>query len=75
MPYACFPRSTSRPRCAGTSATPTTPGRLPKRPGGRTSAQQDVQALHRLRAARLHARTALCNQGRGLLAEYGVVLA
>jgi transposase len=38
-------------------------------------AQQDVQALHRLRQARVGERTALCNQVRGLLAEYGVVLA
>lgn len=40
----------------------------------KTVAQQDIQALHRLRAARLAERTALCNQLRGLLAEYGVVL-
>ena len=37
--------------------------------------QQDVQALYRLRAARVRERTALCNQVRGLLAEYGIVLA
>lgn len=36
--------------------------------------QQDVQALHRLREARVGERTALCNQMRGLLAEYGIVL-
>jgi transposase len=36
--------------------------------------QQDVQALHRLRAARVGERTALCNQLRGLLGEYGIVL-
>jgi transposase len=36
--------------------------------------QQDVQALHRLRAARVGERTALCNQIRGLLGEYGIVL-
>ena len=41
----------------------------------KTPAQQDIQALHRLRAARVQERTALCNQVRGLLAEYGVVLA
>ena len=40
----------------------------------KTPAQQDVQALHRLRAARVQERTALCNQVRGLLAEYGIVL-
>jgi len=33
-----------------------------------------VQALHRLREARVGERTALCNQLRGLLAEYGIVL-
>ena len=42
--------------------------------GVKTSAQQDMQALHRLRAARVVERTALCNQLRGLLAEYGLVL-
>lgn len=51
-----------------------------QRPGMRwvavkTPEQQDVQALHRLRAARVQERTALCNQVRGLLAEYGIVLA
>ncbi|MDT8329077.1 MAG: IS110 family transposase [Roseovarius sp.] len=49
-----------------------------RRPGMRcvavkTVEQQDRQALHRLRAARVAERTALCNQLRGLLAEYGVV--
>lgn len=33
-----------------------------------------MQTLHRLRAARIAERTALCNQLRGLLTEYGVVL-
>ena len=51
-----------------------------QRPGRRwvavkTPAQQDVQALYRLRAARVQERTALCNQVRGGLAEYGIVLA
>jgi len=41
----------------------------------KTVEQQDVQALHRLRAARVGERTALCNQLRGLLTEYGLVLA
>jgi len=41
----------------------------------KTVEQQDVQALHRLREARVEERTALCNQTRGLLAEYGIVLA
>ncbi len=40
----------------------------------KTTAQQDIQALHRLRERRLQERTALCNQIRGLLAEYGLVL-
>jgi transposase len=40
----------------------------------KTEAQQDVQALHRLRERRLQERSALCNQLRGLLAEYGLVL-
>ena len=36
--------------------------------------RQDVQALHRLREQRIKERTALCNQLRGLLGEYGIVL-
>lgn len=39
----------------------------------KTPAQQDIQALHRLRERRLADRTALCNQVRGLLAEYGLI--
>jgi len=39
----------------------------------KTPEQQDIQALHRLRERRLCDRTALCNQLRGLLAEYGLV--
>lgn len=50
-----------------------------RRPGMRfvslkSEAQQEVQALHRLRAQRIKERTALCNQLRGLLAEYGIVM-
>ncbi len=50
-----------------------------RRPGMRfvtikTVEQQDIQALHRLREARLGERTKLSNQIRGLLAEYGIVL-
>ncbi len=41
----------------------------------KTQAQQDIQALHRLRERRVQERTALCNQVRGLLAEYGIVFA
>jgi transposase len=40
----------------------------------KTPEQHDIQALHRLREKRLADRTALCNQLRGLLAEYGLVL-
>lgn len=51
-----------------------------RRPGLRpvavkTPEQQSLQALHRMRSARVRERTALCNQLRGLLAEYGVVAA
>jgi transposase len=37
-------------------------------------AQQDIQALHRVRERLVTARTALINEMRGLLAEYGIVL-
>ena len=40
----------------------------------KTSEEQDIQAIHRLRARRVQERTALCNQLRGLLGEYGIVL-
>jgi transposase len=48
------------------------------RPGMRyvavkTVAQQDIQAMHRIRAALIGQRTAKANQIRGLVAEYGVV--
>jgi transposase len=36
--------------------------------------QQDLQALHRIRERLLKARTALINEIRGLLSEYGIVL-
>ena len=38
-------------------------------------AQQDVQALHRVRSETVRQRTATVNQIRGLLGEYGIVLA
>lgn len=38
-------------------------------------AQQDVQALHRVRSRLMKQRTQLTNQARGLLAEYGIVIA
>jgi transposase len=40
----------------------------------KTVEQQDVQALHRVRERLMGARTALINEMRGLLAEYGIVL-
>ena len=40
----------------------------------KTVEQQDVQAMHVLREARVGERTALCNQIRGLLGEYGIIL-
>jgi transposase len=36
--------------------------------------QQDLQALHRIRERLVKARTALVNEIRGLLSEYGIVL-
>ena len=42
--------------------------------GIKTVAQQDIQALHRLREQRVKERTALCNQLRALVAEYGIVM-
>jgi transposase len=37
--------------------------------------QQDMLALHRVRSLLIRERTALMNQMRGLLAEYGIVVA
>lgn len=36
--------------------------------------QQDIQALHRIRTRLVSQRTALANQVRGLLGEYGIIL-
>ena len=36
--------------------------------------QQDIQALHRVRTRRVAERTALGNQIRGLLLEYGIAI-
>ncbi len=36
--------------------------------------QQDIQSLHRARELLIKQRTALCNQIRGLLGEYGLVV-
>lgn len=41
----------------------------------KTVQQQDIQAVHRSRSLLMKTRTALINQIRGLLAEYGVVIA
>ncbi len=40
----------------------------------KTVEQQSIQALHRLRRSAVGDRTALCNQVRGLLAEFGMTL-
>lgn len=40
----------------------------------KTIAQQDIQALHRIRSEQVKQRTAKVNQVRGLLAEYGIVV-
>jgi transposase len=40
----------------------------------KTVAQQDMQAVHRIRSELVKARTAKVNQIRGLLAEYGIVV-
>ena len=37
--------------------------------------QQDIQSLHRIRSNFVKQRTALINQIRGLLAEYGIIIA
>lgn len=41
----------------------------------KTVEQQDIQALHRIRQEQVRQRTALVNQIRGLLSEYGIVIA
>jgi len=41
----------------------------------KSQAQQDIMALHRVRSLLIRERTALMNEMRGLLAEYGVVVA
>lgn len=40
----------------------------------KTIAQQDIQAIHRIRIELVQQRTAKVNQIRGLLAEYGIVV-
>src|SRR3984957_14083980 len=41
----------------------------------KSEAQQDILALHRVRALLVREKTALTNQMRGLLTEYGIVTA
>lgn len=41
----------------------------------KSALQQDLQALHRVREARVRERTAAVNRARGLLAERGIVMA
>jgi len=41
----------------------------------RTIEQQDIQSLHRIRERLVKSRTSLANQTRGLLAEYGIIIA
>lgn len=41
----------------------------------KTLAQQDIQNLHRVRTRHVHNRTALIDQIRGLLSEYGIIVA
>lgn len=41
----------------------------------KSAAQQDIQALHRIRFQLIKWRTALANEIRGLLGEYGIVVA
>lgn len=41
----------------------------------KTVEQQDIQSIHRIRSRLVHDRTALANQIRGLLAEYGISIA
>lgn len=40
----------------------------------KTVEQQSIQALHRLRRSAIGDRTALCNQVRGLLCEFGIII-
>lgn len=42
---------------------------------GKSIEQQDIQSIHRVRTRLIQSRTALSNQIRGLLGEYGIVLA
>jgi transposase len=41
----------------------------------KSTAQQDLQSLHRVRSQLIHSRTALANEIRSLLGEYGITIA
>src|SRR5713226_8045892 len=41
----------------------------------KSTAQQDLQSLHRVRSQLIRSRTALANEIRGLLGEYGIAIA
>ena len=41
----------------------------------KTESQQDIQSVHRIRSMLIQQRTALVNQTRGLLSEYGIIIA
>jgi len=41
----------------------------------KTESQQDIQSVHRIRSMLIQQRTALVNQTRGLLSEYGIITA
>ena len=41
----------------------------------KTEDQQDIQSVHRMRSLLIQQRTALANQIRGILAEYGIIAA
>lgn len=40
----------------------------------KTIEQEDIQAIHRIRSRLIHEKTALANQIRGVLAEYGIII-
>lgn len=42
--------------------------------GVKTIEQQEIQMLHRIRSRHVRHRTALCNEIRGILSDYGVVI-
>ena len=62
-------------KSAVTCADPFRSGSRPCAVPVKTVAQQDLQAVHRVRERLVCQRTSLMNQVRGLLTEYGIVLA